>query len=173
MPVFLHTSALAPTAHETLFVPWLERAAAPAATSARLTAVLVPHRADAYYLKSLALSRGTGLWNLRFLTPSDLRDHLARHLPATAQSTLREHLRLLLATAAERLANSTNAEAAASVAAAPDQLLKAIDMIGQAGWDFSSAGPGQLQPIVAEFRRLLPWEKNRLVLSVMVVPCRV
>jgi len=155
MPVFLQSSALASMAHEAVFIPWLEKAAAQAPTSGRVTAILVPHRADAYYLKSLALARRIGLWNLRFLTPSDLRDHLAKHLPPGAKSPLREHSRLLLATAAERLANSLNPESTASVAAAPDQLLKAIDMIGQAGWDFSSAGPRHLQPIVAEFRRLL------------------
>ncbi|MEI9893601.1 MAG: PD-(D/E)XK nuclease family protein [Chthoniobacter sp.] len=155
MPVSLHTSALASTAHEEIFAPWLKSVAAPAATSRRLTAVLIPHRADAYYLKSLALSSGTGLWNLRFLTPSDLRNHLTQHLPTARQIPLREHLRLLLATAAERVAASANTEASASVTAAPDQLLKAIDLIGQAGWDFTTAGPRQLQPIVAEFRRLL------------------
>ncbi|MEP6667952.1 MAG: PD-(D/E)XK nuclease family protein [Chthoniobacter sp.] len=155
MQVSLHTSALASTAHEVIFAPWLKRVAAQAATSRRLTAVLVPHRADAYYLKSLALSSHTGLWNLRFLTPSDVRNHLAQHLPTARQIPLREHLRLLLATAAERVAAANNTEATASVAAAPDQLLKTIDMIGQAGWDFAMAGPRQLQPIVAEFRRLL------------------
>lgn len=155
MPVFLQTSALAPMAHESVFIPWLEKASTQAPVSKPITAVLVPHRADAYYLKSLALSRRIGLWNLRFLTPSDLRDHLARRLPPAAQPPLREHLRLLLATAAERLEASLNTQTTASVAAAPDQLLKAIDTIGQAGWDFSSAGPHHLQPIVAEFRRLL------------------
>ncbi|MDR3402878.1 MAG: PD-(D/E)XK nuclease family protein [Chthoniobacter sp.] len=163
MPVTLHTSALASTAHEVIFAPWLKKVAAQAATSRRLTAILVPHRADAYYLKSLALSSRTGLWNLRFLTPSDLRNHLAQHLPSTLQIPLREHLRLLLATAAERVAASANTEATAAVAAAPDQLLKAIDMIGQAGWDFSTAGPRQLQPIVAEFRRLLAGAEFQLV----------
>jgi hypothetical protein len=163
MQVSLYTSALAPTAHEALFLPWLKKVATPAATSPRLTAILVPHRADAYYLKSLALSSRTGLWNLRFLTPSDLRNHLARHLPASLQIPLREHLRLLLATAAERVAGSASAEAATSVSAGPDQLLKAIDMIGQAGWDFSTAGPRHLQPIVAEFHRLLAYAGFQLI----------
>src|SRR5689334_6698616 len=135
MQVSLHTSALASTAHEAIFIPWLKRVAASAATSSRLTAVLVPHRADAYYLKSLALSNRMGLWNLRFLTPNDVRNHLAQHLPSPPRIPLREHLRLLLATAAERLAAPAGSEAAVSVAAAPDALLKAIDMIGQAGWD--------------------------------------
>lgn len=155
MPVSLHTSALASLAHETLFLPWLRKVSAQAALSARLTAVVVPHRADAYHLKSLALSQHIGLWNVRFLAPNDLRKHLAYHLRLEPQLPPREHQRLLLATAAERMAAAERTPAAASVAAAPDQLLKAIDMIGQSGWDFAAAGPRHLQPIVAEFRRLL------------------
>jgi hypothetical protein len=155
MPVSLHTSPLASLAHEDVFLPWLKRIAAPAGTSSRLTAVLVPHRADAYHLKSLALTNHIGLWNVRFLTPSELRKQIAHHLGLAPQIPLREHLRLLLATAAERVAEAARTPAATSVAAAPDQLLKAIDMIGQSGWDFAIAGPGHLQPIVAEFRRLL------------------
>jgi len=163
MPVSLHTSALASTAHEANFLPWLKRVAAPAAISPRLTAVVVPHRADAYYLKSLALASRTGLWNLRFLTPSDLRNHLTRPLPSPPHIPSREHLHLLLATAAERAAGRVSAEAVASVAAGPDQLLKAIDMIGQAGWDFAAVGPPRLRPIVAEFRGLLNQAKFQLV----------
>ncbi|HSI11909.1 MAG TPA: PD-(D/E)XK nuclease family protein [Chthoniobacter sp.] len=155
MPVSLHTSALASVAHEVIFLPWLKSVAAQAATSARLTGVVVPHRADAYHLKSLALSLDIGLWNVRFLAPNDLRKQLSHHLKLEPQIPPREHQRLLLATAAERMAESERTPAAASVAAAPDQLLKAIDMIGQSGWDFASAGPRHLQPIVAEYRRLL------------------
>ena len=163
MSASLHTSALASAAHETIFLPWLKRVATQAATSPQLTAIVVPHRADAYFLKSLALTSDTGLWNLRYLTPGDLREHLNRHLRFSPHIPSREHLRLLLATAAERVSVSTEPEAAASVAAGPDQLLKAIDMIGQAGWDFADVGPPRLRPIVAEFRRLLDQAKFQLV----------
>lgn len=155
MPVSLYTSALASLAHEVTFLPWLQEIAAQAATSPRLTAVVVPHRADAYHLKSLALSSHIGLWNVRFLTPSELRNQLDHHLGLAPHIPLREHLRLLLATAAERVSAAGYTPAAGSVAAAPDQLLKAIDMMGQSGWDFATAGPRHLQPIVAEFQRLL------------------
>lgn len=155
MPVSLHTSALASLAHEVIFLPWLKSVAAQAATSARLTSVVVPHRAEAYHLKSLALSRDIGLWNVRFLAPNDLRKQLSHHLKLEPQIPPREHQRLLLATAAERIAESERTPVAASVAAAPDQLLKAIDMIGQSGWEFATTGPRHLRPIVAEYRRLL------------------
>jgi hypothetical protein len=155
MPVSLYTSPLASLAQEELFLPWLKEIAAQAAMSSRLTAVVVPHRADAYHLKSLALTNHIGLWNVRYLTPSDLRKQLAHHLSLSPRIPLREHLRLLLATAAERVEEATHTPAAGSVAASPDQLLKAIDLIGQSGWDFTTAGPRHLQPIVAEFRRLL------------------
>ena len=155
MKVSLHTSALASTAQEVVFVPWLKRVADRAAKSSRPTAVLVPQRADAYFLKGRALSAGLGLWGVHFLTPGDLRDRLARHLGLTARVPLREHLRLLLATAAERVAETGGARTSASVALAPDQLLKAIDLTGGAGWEFDHAGPARLRPVVAEFQRLL------------------
>src|SRR5258708_5313278 len=101
MKVSLYTSALASMAQESVFQPWLQRAAALAPTSPASVAVLVPQRADAYFLKSLALSSGLGLWGVHFLTPSDLRDRLAAHLQLPSRIPLREHLRLLLGTAAE------------------------------------------------------------------------
>ncbi len=155
MNVTLHTSALAVTAHDAAFLPWLKLAAPAAARQRRLTAVLVPQRADAYALKARALAQGIGLFGVHFLTPGDLRDRLATHLGARLRGSLREHLRLLLATAAERVASQRNDEATAVVAAAPDPLLKAIDLIGGSGWSFAEAGPPRLRPVVAEFEKLL------------------
>ena len=155
MNVSLHTSALAATADEAVFLPWLKSVAARAAQHQRPTAVLVPLQADAYALKSRALAAGVGLFGVHFLTPGQLRDRLANHLGIKLRVPLREHLRLLLATAAERVNDRHSDEATASVAASPDQLLKAIDLIGGGGWSFSEAGPARLRPVVAEFQRLL------------------
>lgn len=155
MNVSLHTSALAATADEAVFLPWLKRVAAHAAEQRQPTAVLVPLRADAYALKARALSAGLGLFGVHFLTPGEVRDHLAQHLRKDLRVPLREHLRLLLATAAERVNERRSDEATASVAASPDQLLKAIDLIGAGGWSFSEAGPARLRPVVAEFQLLL------------------
>ncbi|MEO7318448.1 MAG: hypothetical protein ABIZ56_05620 [Chthoniobacteraceae bacterium] len=150
MPVSLHTSALAAMAHEEVFLPWLQNAARTAATTRLPVAVLVPLTADAYALKTRALDAGIGLLGLHFLTPGKLRDMLARHLGIAMRTPLREHLRLLLATAAERVGKD-----AAAIAASPDQLLKAIDLIGSGGWSFAETGPARLRPVVAEFARLL------------------
>jgi len=155
MNVALHTSALATTADEAVFLPWLKRVAAQAAEQQQPSAVLVPLRADAYALKARALSAGLGLFGVHFLTPGEVRDRLAQHLGKDLRVPLREHLRLLLATAAERVNERRSDEATASVAASPDQLLKAIDLIGAGGWSFSEAGPARLRPVVAEFQRLL------------------
>ena len=150
MKVSLHTSALAAMAHESIFLPWLKRAAAIAPRERQPVAIVVPFRSDAYYLKARALSAGLGLLGVHFLTPGELRERLSRHFGITARVPLREHLRLLLATAAERVG-----EDAAAIAASPDRLLKAIDLIGSGGWSFAEAGPARLRPVVAEFERLL------------------
>ena len=150
MSIALHTSALAAQAHAAVVLPWLEKVAQSAAQRPRATAVLVPLRADAYHLKARALDAGRALCGVHFLTPGELRERLIRHLAWPLRVPLREHLRLLLATAAERAG-----ERAGGIAAAPDQLLKAIDLIGGGGWDFAEAGPAKLRPVVAEFQRLL------------------
>ncbi|HEY3902043.1 MAG TPA: PD-(D/E)XK nuclease family protein [Chthoniobacter sp.] len=155
MTVSLYTSALASVAHDTVFLPWLRRAAAIAPASPNAVAVLIPQRSDAYYLKALALASGIGLWGVHFLTPSDLRDRLREHLALTRRIPLREHLRLLLATAAERISGSSGERAVNAIAIAPDELLKAIDMIGGAGWEYDEAGPHRLKRVVAGFHRLL------------------
>jgi hypothetical protein len=155
MTVSIYTSALASDAQESVFLPWLRRVRGPATTSPNSVAILVPQRADASYLKSLALASGLGLWGVHFLTPGDLRDRLRSHLGLTTRIPIREHLHLLLATAAEHVGRTQNERVIHALAAAPDQLLKAVDMIGGAGWEFRDAGPSWLWPVVREFYRLL------------------
>ncbi len=137
-----------------IVLPWLQRVAESAARAALTTAVLVPLRADAYYLKALALGAGLGLCGVHFITPSELRDRLASHLDLPVRVPMRAHLCLLLATAAERVGEQ-DGESVDGIAASPDQLLKAIDLIGGGGWSFAEAGPPRLRPVVAEFQRLL------------------
>ena len=146
--VRLHTSAHPAAAHEGVLLPWLESAAVLAQRERRPVAVLVPFRSDAYHLKALALREGLGLLGVHFLTPGELRDRLMRHCAIPARVPLREHLHLLLAAAAERCGD-------AGMAAAPDLLLKAIDLLSAGGWRFGEAGPAALRPVVAEFERLV------------------
>ena len=149
MSTALHTAAHAASAHESVFLPWLKNAAAIASGQRQPVAVVVPFRSDAYYLKARALSAGIGLLGVHFITPGELRERLSRHLSITTRVPIREHLHLLLATAAERCG-----DAGASVAASPDRLLKAVDLVSAGGWDFSQTGPAALRPIVADFEKL-------------------
>ena len=150
MRVSLLTTAHPATALDAVFLPWLKSVAVGAQRERRPVAVLVPFRSHAYALKAHALAAGGPLLGVHFLTPGALRDRLARHLGATARVPLREHLHLLLAAAAERCG-----EAGSGVAASPDVLLKAIDLLSAGGWKFAAAGPVALRPVVAEFERLV------------------
>ena len=145
MKVALHT-----TAYDAVLQPWLRSALTLARVERRPVAVVVPFRSDAYLLKAQALSAGIGLFGIHFVTPGELRDRLARHLGIAARVPIREHLHLLLASAAER-----RGDAAAGVAAAPDRLLKAIDLLSSGGWDFAEAGPPALRAVVADFEKLV------------------
>ena len=150
MKVSLLTAAHPAAALAAVFLPWLKNVAAGAQRERRPVAVLVPFRSHAYFLKAHALAAGVPLLGVHFLTPGALRDRLARHLGSTARVPLREHLHLLLAAAAERCG-----EAGSGVAASPDVLLKAIDLLSAGGWKFADAGPVALRPVVAEFERLV------------------
>jgi len=122
--------------------------------------VVVPTRSQAHALKARLLREGQSHLGLRFVTPAGLRDLLSGErdhgLP------LREHLRLLLAIAAEEtLRESANDEtsadnlAAKAVVRAPDHLLRTLDRLETAGWNFESLGLDSFQPIVRRFREQL------------------
>lgn len=145
MKVSLHTSARAASAFDAVFMPWLKGAGAAAWRNRRATAVIVPSQSDAYFLKERALSAEGGALGVRFITPGEVRELLARHLGLSARVPQREHLHLLLATAAERHGS----------AAAPAHFLRALELLGAGGWTFDDAGPAALRPVVAEFERLV------------------
>lgn len=113
--------------------------------------VVLPSAADAYHAKALALGAGLSPLALRFITPAKVRGLLTTALGFHRAHPLREHLRLLLAMAAEE----TGGEIGTAVAAAPDALLRAISVLGDGGWDFRQAGPPAARPIVERFRELL------------------
>jgi hypothetical protein len=139
------------SSHQALYVPWLRDHVASAMDDARPTLVVAPTRGDAYFFKSVALNAGLHLFGVHFLTPLEVRDRLRRAFGRSRALPLREHLRLFLAAAAEREAGP----AASAVAAAPDHLLKAIDLLGAGGWSFPETGPASLRPIVHEFENSL------------------
>src|SRR5205814_103190 len=84
------------------------------------------------------------------------------------QQPSREHLRLLLATAAESGAarNSADVDSGAvaasaeealaaiakSISRSPDNLLRVFDQVSAAGWDFQNIGAPAVREIIQEFR---------------------
>lgn len=135
---------------------WFRQNAPLAWQRARPAVVLVPHRSSAHWLKARLLAAGLSYLGIRFVTPVGLRESFARD---TAQAApLREHLRLLLAIAAEEaLAQDKNGDekAARAVARAPDHLLRAIDKLEVAGWDLDTLEPAALRRIARRFREHL------------------
>jgi hypothetical protein len=136
---------------QVLYLSWLRDHAAAALADGRPTLVVAPTRGDAYFLKAAALDAGLPLFGLHFLTPLEVRDRLRGVFSFSRALPLREHLRLFLAVAAE----GADGPAAKTAAAAPDHLLKAIDLLGAGGWSFREAGPASLRGIVREFERTL------------------
>src|SRR6266480_7502810 len=144
--ISLHLGASFREAWESVLLPWFQ-AARHVSWQEQATLVAVPFRNHAYAIKGLLLDRGVSLLGVRFVSPAELRELLAAR--SKMHLALREHLRLLLSVAAEecmklpedpplREKRMLEADflAAKSVARAPDHLLRTIDQLGAAGWDF-------------------------------------
>lgn len=132
---------------------WFARAATRAWNSERPTIVAVPTRSHAQALKQRLLHAGIPVLGIHFVTPPYLREFLQ---PADARAlAAREHLRLLLAIAAEEhlSGNPPHAEqqAAISIRRTPDHLLRLLDQLGAAGWDFNAVALTAFQPVVHRF----------------------
>jgi hypothetical protein len=118
--------------------------------------VVVPTRSHAHAFKARLLDEGLSNLGIQFVTAAGLRDLLSavndRTLP------MREHLRLLLAIAAEgtlrEAAKKSNGDelAAKAVVRAPDHLLRTLDRLEVAGWNFDTLRLDSFQPIVRRFR---------------------
>jgi hypothetical protein len=122
--------------------------------------VVVPTRSHAHALKARLLHEGQSHLGIHFLTPAGLRDLLPGEKNRTLP--LREHLRLLLAVAAEEILRESaeqesNADelAAKAVVRAPDHLLRTLDRLEIAGWSFDALQLASFQPIVRRFREYL------------------
>jgi len=164
--VSLHIGASFRAAWENVLLPWFQSAAPVSWQQQEPTLVVVPFRSHAYAIKGLLLDRGVSVLGIRFVSPAELRELLfaknGMRLP------LREHLRLLLAIAAEecmklpedpalREKRMLEADflAAKSVARTPDHLLRTIDRLGAAGWDFAAVELPALRDVEARFQRQL------------------
>src|SRR6266850_7426946 len=100
--VSLHIGSSFASAWESVLLPWFKTAALASLESTETVAVVTPFPSGAAFLRSKLFEHEIPLLGVKFITPPRLRELLlaedATSLP------LREHLRLLLATAAESVA---------------------------------------------------------------------
>src|SRR5450432_2933685 len=95
--ISLHLGVSFADSWENVLLPWFESIARFPPTHVP-SAVVTPFRSQAYLLRGKLLAHEISLLGLKFLSPAQLRDTL---LPSGRNIPLREHLRLLLAIAAE------------------------------------------------------------------------
>lgn len=137
-------------------MPWFQSAALASLQSSDPVAVVTPFPSSAAFLRAKLLENSIPLLGVRFLTPPRLRELLLVDGAATAP--LREHLRLLLAAAAESVATSEDndlALIAKSISRAPDNLLRVFDEIGAAGWTFDQTQTPAAIEIINRFQDLV------------------
>jgi PD-(D/E)XK nuclease superfamily len=150
MPVSLYLAGSFDGAWEQVVLPWFQAVAPRAFQEAFPVGVLTPFPGHAHLVRSRLLSRGFSLLGVNFLSPAQLREILLRgsglNLP------LREHLRLLLATAAEEIATGkAGSLVAESVGRDPDQFLRLFDQLNASGWGIDELGEPALREIAARF----------------------
>src|SRR5947209_1246986 len=155
--VSLHIGVSFCAAWQSILLPWFRRLSLASLTNAEPTAVVTPYPSTAAFFRQKLVENSVSLLGIKFLTPSQLRELLLAEKAGTLP--LREHLRLLLASAAESAAaNSGDPDLTAiakSIARAPDNLLRAFDQVSAAGWNFEAAGPSAAQRITKKFRELV------------------
>jgi hypothetical protein len=157
--VSLHAAPSFASAWEAVILPWFEAVALKAIESNEPAAVITPYPIAGAFLRSKLLEHGVSLIGVKFLTAPLLRELLLADAATTAVP-LREHLRLLLAIVSESSAteNGDNVDLSAiakSIARSPDNLLRAFDQLGAAGWSFEDAGPAAIREITRSFQELV------------------
>src|ERR1044072_6911173 len=100
--VSLHLATSFEAAWQHVLLPWFEKEIPRASEQQASVAVVTPFRSHAYFLRSKLLTRGISLLSVKFLSPAEVREILQRG--SNLNLPLREHLRLLFAIAAERVA---------------------------------------------------------------------
>ena len=143
-------------AWEEVIAPWFDQVLPGAWQRELPSLVVVPTRGQANDIKARLIAKGSSHLGLQFITPSSLRALLERdNATPTAQPEL---LRLLLAIAASEMEdrpNESEALAAKSVARAPAPLLRALNRLERAGWNFEELGLPSFVPVVQRFNELL------------------
>ena len=136
--------------------PWFELVVPGAWKHPLPSLVVVPTRGHVNDLKARLIAKGFSHLGLQFVTPASLRALLARDDAAPPAKP--EHLRLLLAIAANEMEdrpNESEALAAKAVARAPALLLRALDRLETAGWKFEELALPSFAPVVQRFNELL------------------
>jgi PD-(D/E)XK nuclease superfamily len=146
------------SAWDEVVLPWFESTSLAVLESNEPAAILTPFPSHSAFLRYKLLKRGIPLLGVKFLTPALLREFLLADLPGVVP--LREHLRLLLAIAAESVVmdNSVDVDLnaiAKSITRSPDTLLRVFDQISAAGWSFEQLGPPAVIEILREFLKLV------------------
>jgi hypothetical protein len=136
-------------AWEHVLLPWFKSLGTRALESDAPVAVITPFRSHAYRFRSKLLTQGVSLLGVKFLSPAQLRERLL--CGSGLDIPLREHLRLLLAIAAERDPESLIAK---SVGRDPDHFLRVFDQLNAAGWDPGEIGELDLREIGTQFDKI-------------------
>src|SRR5580765_4039747 len=157
MRVSLHLTTSFDATWEDVLLRWFEKIAPQACQHSAAVAVVTPFRSHAQLLRCKLLAHGISLLGVRFLVPAQLRDFLLRD--NGLKPPLREHLRLLLATAAEEFVTNIDSEQsdsliARAVARDPDYFLRLFDELDAAGWDVAKLGEPVLAEIAAQFEKM-------------------
>ncbi|MFL6519351.1 MAG: PD-(D/E)XK nuclease family protein [Chthoniobacterales bacterium] len=134
---------------------WFTQATAEAWKKKHPAVVVVPTRGQIQALKGKVLEAGLSTLGVEFVTPPYLRALLAVESGSLPPS--REHLRFLLAVAAEQLLAEdklSEAEhlAAVSVRRTPDHLLRLLEQLSSAGTQFEQVDLPAFRPVVQKFR---------------------
>jgi hypothetical protein len=156
--VSLHIGASFAGAWDSVLLPWFKSAALASIESNETVAVVTPFPGVAAFLRSKLLEHQISLLGIKFLTPPRVRELLLAE--GAASVPLREHLRLLLAAAAESVEGKSAADVdlaaiAKSVSRSPDNLLRVFDQVSAAGWNFQEIGAPAVREIVHEFQKLV------------------
>src|SRR6267143_873480 len=164
--VSVHIGSSFASAWESVLLPWFKTVSLASLENNETIAVVIPFPSGAAFLRSKLLEHEIPLLGVKFITPPRLRELL---LAEDASSLpLREHLRLLLATAAESVAaqNADDVDVAAiakSISRSPDNLLRTFDQVSAAGWDFQRAGAPAAREIIQIFQGLVRQCEFKLV----------
>ena len=158
--VCLHIATSLEAAWQQVLLPWFEKETPAVFAEDAPVAVVTPFRSHAYILRRKLFARGISLLGVRFLAPAELREFLES--AGNVSVPLREHLRLLLSSAAEECAADFEAEGkldafhiATAVARESDGLLRAIDSVTGAGATFTEFALPPLAKIAKRFETIL------------------